>query len=128
VSYLVDTNAWIGFWEGRKDFSPSAKRIMIDSPESCFISIASIWEASIKMGLGKLKLPYDLKADLPGLLDENGFVLLPIELDDALGVDDLPPHHGDPFDRIMVIQAMRRSLRVISRDPAFDRYGLRRIW
>lgn len=128
MNCLIDTNAWIGFWEGRKGFSPQVKQIMTDSPEECLISIASIWEASIKIGLGKLKLPYDLRADLPRLLEDNGFTLLEIDIEDALAVVDLPRHHGDPFDRLMVVQAMRRNMRVLSRDPVFETYGLRRIW
>lgn len=128
MNYLIDTNAWIGFWEGQKAFSPQAKQIMTDSPEECVISIASIWEASIKIGLGKLRLPYDLRVDLPHLIDDNGFTLLEIDMEDALAVVDLPRHHGDSFDRLMVVQAMRRNMRILSRDPVFETYGLRRIW
>lgn len=128
VSYLIDTNGWIGFLEGKKDFGEEAKSAMLSFPEACLISVASIWEAGIKVALGKLKLPYDLRNDLPRLLEENGFQLLPVEIDDATGVCDLPHHHGDPFDRLMAVQAMRRNLRVISRDPVFEKYGLRRIW
>jgi PIN domain nuclease of toxin-antitoxin system len=90
VKYLIATNAWIGFWEGDKKFGLIAKPIMVDSPGECVISMASIWEASIKIGLGKLKLPYDLRSDLPRLLDDNGLSLLDIDMDDALSVVDLP--------------------------------------
>jgi len=128
VSYLIDTNGWIGFFEGRKDFGAEAKEIMIEEPGSCFISTASIWEAAIKVGNGKLELPYDLKHDLPRLIEQNGFGLLAIELADVVEVKDLARHHGDPFDRIMAVQARRRGWRVISRDPVFDTYGLRRVW
>lgn len=128
MSYLVDTNAWIGFFEGREGFGEKAKKTMIHESESCFISIASIWEAAIKVGIGKLKLHYDLQFGLPGLIEENGFQLLPVEFDDAVAVENLPGRHGDPFDRIMAVQAARRAMRIISRDPVFDQYGLRRIW
>lgn len=101
---------------------------MVENPTACSISIASIWEAAIKVALGKLRLPYDLRHDLPRLIEDNGFILLPIATDDATFVCDLPHHHGDPFDRLMTAQAMRRNLRVISSDPVFERYGLRRIW
>lgn len=128
MKYLVDTNAWIGFFEGSPDFGATAKKTMSAYPEDCLISMASVWEASIKIGLGKLVLPYDLRADLPRLFEENGFALLAVAFDDASGVVDLPRHHGDPFDRLMAVQALRRNLQVISRDPIFDSYGLRRIW
>lgn len=127
MSYLIDTNAWIAFFEDSPVLSEEAAQIM-ESGEDCFISIASVWEAAIKVSLGKLKLPYDLRSDLPRLIDENGFMLLGVDIDDATAVVDLLHHHGDLFDRIMAAQAMRRGLRVISRDPVFTRYGLRRIW
>jgi PIN domain nuclease of toxin-antitoxin system len=101
---------------------------MEGSDEACHVSIASIWEAAIKVGIGKLKLPYDLERDLPRILEENGFELLGIDLADAAGVKDLEPLHGDPFDRIQIVQARRRRLQVISRDPVFERYGLKRVW
>lgn len=127
MSLLIDTNGWLAFFEDSPILSETAADLM-ESEEPCYVSIASVWEAAIKVAMGKLKLPYDLRSDLPRLLDENGFQLLPLEIDDATSVSDLPHHHGDPFDRVMVVQALRRNLRVISRDPIFDQYGLRRIW
>ncbi len=128
MSYLVDTNAWIGFFEGKSDFGKLAKGTMIAQSDVCFVSIASVWEAAIKVGLGKLKLPYDLETDLPRILDENGITVLGVDISDAVAVKDLEPIHGDPFDRIQVVQAQRRGWRVISRDPVFERYGVKRIW
>ncbi len=128
MTYLVDTNAWIGFLEGDPRFGKEAKRLMVERSEECVVSVASIWEAAIKVSLGKLKLPYDLRTELPDLLDQNGFETLGIAQTDALAVRDLERIHGDPFDRMMAVQALERGLRVISRDPMFDRYGLRRIW
>ena len=128
MSYLIDTNGWIGFFEGRSDFSFAAKSLMIESSSDCFISIASVWEAAIKVALGKLRLPYDLRDDLPRIIEDNGFRLLPVEIKDATSVCDLPHHHGDPFDRLMAAQAMLRNLRIISSDSIFEKYGLRRIW
>lgn len=101
---------------------------MSEETIDCVISMATIWEAAIKVAIGKLKLPYDLEIDLPRLLDENGFAILQLEFSDATGVRNLEHIHGDPFDRIQVIQARRRGLQVVSRDPVFDQYGLKRIW
>ncbi len=125
---LIDTNAWIHFFEDSPRLSGVAADLLEAKDSHCFVSIASIWEAAIKVGLGKLKLPYDLTADLPGLLEDNGFRVLPVDVEDALGVGALPPIHGDPFDRIQVMQAKRRKLTVISRDAVFDAYGLDRVW
>jgi PIN domain nuclease of toxin-antitoxin system len=128
VSYLVDTNAWIAFFENASVLSDRAATLMESPSDTCHVSVASIWEAAIKVGIGKLKLPYDLEADLPRILEENSFALVGIDLVDAVAVKDLDPLHGDPFDRIQVAQARRRGWTVISRDPIFERYGLRRVW
>jgi PIN domain nuclease of toxin-antitoxin system len=128
VKYLVDTNAWIAFFEDAPILTKKAATLIEAEDNRCFVSVASIWEAAIKINLGKLQLPYDLRHDLPRILADNGFELIGLELADVVAATDLARVHGDPFDRIQVIQARRRGLRLISRDPVFDRYGLKREW
>ncbi len=128
MRYLVDTNAWIGFLEGERGFGRRAKEIMLHEPWECSVSLASVWEAAIKVGLGKLKLPYSLDLDLPRLFKQNGFNVITPDWRAVTAVQHLEPIHGDPFDRIQVIQARLRGLDILSRDPVFDRYGLRRVW
>jgi PIN domain nuclease of toxin-antitoxin system len=128
VKYLVDTNAWIGFLEGERGFGPRAKDILQHEPWECRVSLASVWEAAIKVGLGKLKLGYSLDTDLPRLFEENGFEVIAPDWRAVTAVQQLEPTHGDPFDRIQVVQARQRGMDIISRDPVFDRYGLRRVW
>ena len=128
MKYLIDTNGWIGFFQGSADFGKQAKSTMCDEPWECCVSIVSIWEAAIKVGLGKLRLPYDLAEDLPRIMEENGFEILPLDLGDVVGVGNLEAVHGDPFDRIQVVQARRRKLAMISSDDVFLRYGMKRIW
>jgi PIN domain nuclease of toxin-antitoxin system len=125
---LIDTNAWIALFEDSDILSDQAADLMESDESECFVSLASIWEAAIKVGLGKLKVPYDLEADLPRILDGNGFEILPIRFADAVAVRDLRAVHGDPFDRIQIAQARRLGLSVISRDSVFERYGLVRVW
>lgn len=128
MRYLVDTNAWIGFLAADKDFGRLARDAMETEPWECYVSLASVWEAAIKVGLGKLKLPYSLDRDLPRILEDNSFSILEPDWQAVTAVRDLEPVHGDPFDRIQVVQARRHRLDIISRDPVFDRYGLRRVW
>lgn len=128
MRYLVDTNGWIGFFQGQEGFGAEAKRTMVDESDACFISVASIWEAAIKVGIGKLKLPYNLESDLPRLIENNGFGLIGIDLEDAAAAGSLERLHGDPFDRIQLIQARRRGWKIISSDPVFDSYSLGRVW
>jgi PIN domain nuclease of toxin-antitoxin system len=128
VKYLVDTNAWIALFENSSVLTDIGADLMESADADCCVSIASIWEAAIKVGIGKLKLPYDLDSDLPRVFEENGFEVLQVEFADVVGVRNLEQIHGDPFDRIQVIQARRRGFSVISRDPVFDRYGIQRFW
>jgi PIN domain nuclease of toxin-antitoxin system len=128
VKYLVDTNAWIALLEDSPQLSDRAAGLMESGSHDCFVSLASVWEAAIKVGLGKLKLGYSLDTDLPRLFEENGFEVLSPDWRAVTAVQHLEPVHGDPFDRIQVVQARQRGLEMISRDPVFDRYELRRIW
>ncbi len=128
MRYLIDTNAWIGFLAGDRDFGRHARDVMENEPWECQVSLASVWEAAIKVGLGKLKLPYSLEEDLPRIFSENGFEILATDWRAVTAVQHIEHVHGDPFDRIQVVQARQHRLDVISRDPVFDRYGLRRVW
>ncbi len=128
MNVLLDTNGWIGFFSGDPKYSSKAKECLLDEKTKVRVSIASVWEASIKVGLGKLKLPYDLKCDLPRLFEDNDFEVMPVSMWQATTVKDLEAIHGDPFDRIQVVQALQLKLEVISSDTVFDRYGVKRIW
>ena len=128
MKYLLDTNAWIAFFQDSKDLSDRAAEIMESDSGRCWISLASVWEAAIKTGLGKLKVDYDLEKDLSRLVERNGFHFLGLELGDAAAVQALEQIHRDPFDRIQVCQARRLGSTVLSSDPVFEKYGLKRIW
>jgi PIN domain nuclease of toxin-antitoxin system len=90
--------------------------------------MASIWEASIKVGIGKLELPYSLSDDVPDMCEESGFNLLDLSFQDVADVEVLPHHHRDPFDRVQAMQCLRRDWTIVSRDKIFDQYGIKRIW
>jgi PIN domain nuclease of toxin-antitoxin system len=91
----------------------------IRSPENpVFVSAVNVWEAEIKIAIGKLELHFDPST---GPL-EHGFEPLPITLAHAAAAGRLPPHHADPFDRILVAQAQLEGLTIVSRDPVFERY------
>lgn len=128
MRYLVDTNAWIALLQDSPNLSDRAADLMESGRNDCFVSLASVWEAAIKAGLGKLTLPYSLETDLPRLLEENRFEVMVPDWRAVVAVQHLEAIHGDPFDRIQVAQARQHRLDIISRDPIFDRYGLRRVW
>ena len=128
MKYLVDTNAWLGFFEGRENFGRRARETMESNSSSCWISVVTVWEAAIKIGLGKLKIDYDLQRDLPRLIEENGFHYLGLDLADAAGVQHIETVHRDPFDRMLVSQARRMHCAILSSDKVFTEYGIHQIW
>ena len=95
-----------------------------DERTPVLISAVVVWEAAIKRALGKLKAP----DDLPDRLDAFDFERLPVTEAHAWAMRDLPPIHGDPFDRLLVAQAKVERARVVSVDAVFDRYGVERVW
>ncbi len=98
------------------------------SGEECLVSLASLWEIAVKTSLGKLKLPSAFDRYIPEQISLNGFSRLEIGFRHIAGSAVLPWHHRDPFDRLLIAQAIEEDLRVVSRDPVFEQYGIRRIW
>ncbi len=123
---LLDTHALL--WFLNKDSRlPETTKTQIEEAESVFVSMASLWEISIKVNIGKLTLmtPFEtIRLNMINL----GIEELPISFEDAITYLSIPLHHRDPFDRILVAQAMNHSLILISRDVAFDSYAIQRVW
>jgi PIN domain nuclease of toxin-antitoxin system len=93
-----------------------------------FASPASHWEVAIKVNTGKYTLTVPFTQFIQEAIFDNGFVILPIEPRHTELVSRLPRHHNDPFDRLLIAQALADGLSVVSVDPAFDPYGVRRLW
>jgi len=125
---LVDTHAFLWFANGQSELSSSAQAL-IESPENTvLLSVASLWEMAIKMSLTKLTLPKSLDTFVLELVTDNTITLLPIFLNHVAAIVDLPLHHKDPFDRMLIAQAKVEQILIISRDEAFDAYGVKRLW
>jgi PIN domain nuclease of toxin-antitoxin system len=117
---LLDTHALL-WWLRDDEMLSSEATAAIGSPSSMvYVSPASIWEASIKRGLGRLEAP----SDLAGWVAKAGFIELPIVMRHAERAGALPRHHADPFDRILIAQAQLEGLTLVTRDPAFAAYGV----
>ncbi|MEW6416407.1 MAG: type II toxin-antitoxin system VapC family toxin [Pseudomonadota bacterium] len=102
---------------------PKRAREMIESPKSSvWISAATIWEIAIKHSLGRGDMPVSSQ-DALRYFRESGYRFLPIEPEHAAGVEDLPTHHADPFDRILVAQALAEPMRLMTHDPMVARYS-----
>jgi PIN domain nuclease of toxin-antitoxin system len=125
---LLDTHTMLWFLWDDSRLSRPAKALIEDGDNRKLVSIASCWEIAIKVGLGKLDLGEPSRSFLPREIARNNFELLPISLDHATMVEGLVAHHRDPFDRLLIAQAIVERLPVASADVIFDKYGLSRIW
>ena len=124
---LLDTHAFLWWVADDSRLTSRARRAITDA-EECRLSVASCWEMAIKVSLGKLTVRQAVGRFVPEQLALNGFEILSIELDHTARVAALPFHHRDPFDRLLIAQALVEDLAVVSSDPAFKRYGVKRVW
>ncbi|AFZ51206.1 type II toxin-antitoxin system VapC family toxin [Dactylococcopsis salina] len=125
-AFLLDTHAFIWLSEDDPNL-PDFLRERIDQADFVYVSIASLWEIAIKLNLGKLSLKQNY--EIIGIeLGYSDIIVLPISFRDTALIRHLPLHHRDPFDRMLIAQAMNHSLIVVSRDRAFDAYSIQRIW
>ena len=125
---LLDTHAFLWFIAGDQRLSAKARSLIEDYDNSILLSIASVWELAIKASLGRLELAEPIGTLVPAQLSANFVELLQISLPHALRVTGLPFHHRDPFDRLLVAQALEDQLPIVSIDQTFDSYGVERIW
>jgi len=125
--YLLDTHTLIWFLEGNNLLPENVRNIIINTENKVLISIATLWEMSIKISIGKLSLSRSLEEIIRKLSDEN-IAIIPIEPSDVLRVLTMPFHHKDPFDRIIVAQSMAGNITVLSNEQLFDQYGVLRLW
>jgi len=128
MEYLLDTHTFLWFINGDEQLSLKARTAIADADAVKYVSIASFWEIAIKVNLGKLDLdmPYiELRQQVIG----NGFEILPITFEHTARLVHLDLHHRDPFDRIIIAQALSDQLTLISKDGNFDKYAqLKLLW
>jgi PIN domain nuclease of toxin-antitoxin system len=128
MNLLLDTHSFLWFCQDDPALSVSAKALIEDPTNRKSVSVASCWEIAIKAGLGKLRLGEPTGSYVSAALSRTGFELLPISLSHATGVESLPQHHRDPFDRLLVAQAVADGLEIVSGDAALDLYSIKRHW
>lgn len=122
MKLLLDTHVFLWFIMGSSHLSADARALIEDESNRKFISVASLWEIAIKSSIGKLSLSAPFDQLIPQQLSSNGFELLPIEIAHLAAVATLPFHHRDPFDRLLIAQAVTEKMPVVSSDSAFDAY------
>lgn len=127
MALLLDTHAFLWFVNDDSRLSANAKSLL-ESNVDLLLSIASVWEIAIKVGIGKLALPGSFDRFIPHQLALNDIQLLPLQLTHLNQLVTLPLHHRDPFDRLLIAQAMQEQIPIVSIDNAFDAYGVKREW
>ncbi len=125
---LLDTHAFLWFVSGSAQLSPRAQALIADPTTEPLLSIASVWEMAIKISLGKLTIDAPFHTFISAQLRRNGIALLGISVDHTNQVVSMPFHHRDPFDRLLVAQAIVEQVPIVSADTVFSTYSTNRIW
>jgi PIN domain nuclease of toxin-antitoxin system len=123
---LLDTHAFIWAITDERRLSPRARSLIASS--ELWWSVVSLWEAIQKAQVGKLSLPLPAGPFLTGELSSNHVRLLPVSLSHVLRVEELPLHHRDPFDRLLIAQSIEEKWPIVTADPWFARYPVEVIW
>lgn len=125
---LLDAHTLIWTMDNPSQLSPTAAKALRDLSNELFLSAGTIWELSIKVGNHKLSLSLPFEQWIHRAIADLGLQELPIRVRHAAAQADLPPHHRDPFDRLLIAQSFVESLTVVSVDSLFDQYGATRLW
>ncbi len=127
MNFILDTHVFLWYLQDDDQLTPPIANILESTENKLYLSIASLWEIAIKLGIGKLELEYSFD-DLQSALNQFNIQILPIEFLDTRQYLDLPLHHRDPFDRILVSQSLRHGFPLVSRDAVLDAYNIQRLW
>jgi len=128
MNFLLDTQALLWFMLDDPRLSVKARKTIVDAEGLVFISPASLWEIAIKISLGKYTLPGPFETFWEEQLRINEFTLLPVSVSHTARIIEMPFHHRDPFDRLIIAQALVEGIPVVSSDTLFDLYDVKRLW
>jgi PIN domain nuclease of toxin-antitoxin system len=124
VNVLLDTNAFVWWLLDSPRIAGEPRRTIADESNTIFVSAASTWEMAIKLGLRRLDIPPNLQNWLPEAIRAERFVPLPVTVEHSMRVEALPRIHGDPFDRLLVAQALMEGCWLVTGDRVFGQYGV----
>ena len=127
MKLLLDTHTFLWFIDDSPLLSAKGKTLL-EADNELLLSIGSLWEIAIKLCLGKLTVAMPTEALMTRQLTSNDIDVLSITVPHLVTVSTLPLHHCDPFDRLIIAQAMAEQLPIVSADPAFDAYPVQRLW
>jgi PIN domain nuclease of toxin-antitoxin system len=128
MKYLLDTNVWLwSLWDPGR-IARKAREAIADMSHPVYLSAATSWEVAIKAAAGKLSLPEPPASYVPRRMADQGLRPLPISHPHVLAVYALPPHHRDPFDRLLVAQAMLEQMMLVTADRILEKYPVDILW
>jgi PIN domain nuclease of toxin-antitoxin system len=125
---LLDTHAFLWFVLNDPALSPKAQNLIVNPGNDLFLSPASHWEIAIKISIGKYEIPASFEPWMSQQLQLNAIDILPITIAHTAAVINLPFHHKDPFDRLLIAQSLTEKMPIVSADTTLDAYGVSRLW
>jgi PIN domain nuclease of toxin-antitoxin system len=128
VKLLIDTHALIWWDENPERLGSEALAACLDTGNELWLSVASVWEIQIKIMLGRLALCKPLRQLISDQVKQNGMLILPVKFEHVLRLESLPDRHKDPFDRLLVAQALEENCVLVTLDPAIAQYPVTTIW
>lgn len=128
MRFLLDTHTFLWFIGGDHRISDKAKTAIADFDNDVFLSVASLWEIAVKINIGKLKLPRPFGDLIPEQLKQEAVEVLPAAVPHLTRYVDLPLHHRDPFDRLIIAQAQVETMPIIGADKTFESYDVDLLW
>lgn len=128
LRFLLDTHALLWWLFDDPRLSPAAREVVAEPQNEILVSAASAWEIATKYRLGKLAVASELVQDIDGWVRRAGFSALPVAIEHAQRAGAWPHPHRDPFDRMLAAQSTLEELPLVTRDPAFESFGIRVFW
>ncbi len=128
MKYLLDTHTLLWLTTNDPRLSQNSKELYLNAENEIFFSMASVWELAIKSSIKKITFAKTLEDYIEEHVKGNNIEIMQIELPHVLRVESLPFHHRDPFDRLLIAQAIENNISIIGMDSIFDKYKINRIW
>ncbi len=126
-TYLIDTHCWLNWHINPDRLSPEQLQVMEDMENDIYFSTVSAWEINIKYRLEQIKLPSLPFRYIPSRINKDGLKVLAFSLEHSLRIENLPPHHNDPFDRLIIAQAQIGDMTILTNDKRFELYDVKII-
>ena len=128
MNLLLDSHAFKWWRDEPNKLSPTAFAEISNPKNEVFISVVTVWELQIKIALDKFSVKNGLETAIKDEIQNNGFLILPVELAHALHLEHLPLHHKDPFDRLLISQAVVENMTLVTTDAEFAKYQVNLLW